>query len=86
MLTVMESFAFTFTGLTLGLTMMVIIILVKEWSQHKARQFWPELPSADTLDVEIGLALHNALQDLTQRVQRLEISSGIEEQFSEYCD
>ncbi|CAI7588598.1 unnamed protein product [Penicillium bialowiezense] len=78
--TTVETFALAFTGLILGLAIMILVILVKEWTQHVARQFWPELPSAervyatDTVDVEAGQGMNFTIEDLTERLRRLEAS------------
>ncbi|KAJ5316883.1 Zinc finger RING-type [Penicillium antarcticum] len=42
--------------LVLGLAIMVIMILVKEWTQYQAAQFWPKLPVTGPPDLESSFA------------------------------
>ena len=79
----LETFALVFFALTLGLIIMVIMILSKEWTQHKARQFWPKLSSANALDLELGFG---DLMGLIWRVERLERFIGVDDQLAEYHD
>ncbi|KAJ5328011.1 Zinc finger RING-type [Penicillium brevicompactum] len=85
-----ETFALALTGLILGLAIMVLIILVKEWTQHKARQFWPKLPSAEraygAMDVEAGQGTAFAIEDLTDRLRLLEASFNMKDHLVEYHD
>lgn len=90
--TTVETFALAFTGLILGLAIMILVILVKEWTQHVARQFWPELPSAervyatDTVDVEAGQGMNFTIEDLTERLRRLEASLDMKDYLVGYTD
>ena len=88
--TTFETFALAFNGLILGLALIMLIILVKEWAQHLARQFWPELSSAgarvDALDVEAGWALESDIKELSYRVSKLEACFVPRDPFSEYRD
>ncbi|KAJ5959489.1 Zinc finger RING-type [Penicillium vulpinum] len=75
----METFAIAFFFLVLGLTIMVIMILVKEWTEYQALQFWPKLRSTRTLDLESGLYLLKDVKELTWRLEQMEnIDRGIQ--------
>jgi hypothetical protein len=83
---IMEAFALGFIALILGLTMIIITIPVKEWTQHRSRQLWPKLPRADPLDLELGFTFCEGLKDLVWRVEQLEGSKDMDNQFTEYHD
>jgi hypothetical protein len=75
-----ETFALVLLFLILGLTTMMIMVLVKEWTEYIAMQFWPKLRSTRTLDLESGMFLLKDIKELTWRMEQLEdhISSGIQ--------
>ncbi|KAJ5773171.1 hypothetical protein N7457_008067 [Penicillium paradoxum] len=68
----LETFALVLLFLILGLTIMVIMILVKEWTEYNAIQLWPKLRSTRTLDLESGIYLLKDVKELTWRVEQLE--------------
>ncbi|KAG0158169.1 hypothetical protein PDIDSM_5682 [Penicillium digitatum] len=55
---------------------MIIMILVKEWTEYQAMQFWPKLRSTRTLDLESGLYLTEDIKELTWRVEQMETELG----------
>ncbi|KAJ5129559.1 uncharacterized protein N7515_005598 [Penicillium bovifimosum] len=71
---------FLLLGLTTMIIIMIIMVLVKEWTEYKAMQFWPKLRSTRTLDLESGMFLLRDITELTWRVDQLEdhISSRIQ--------
>ncbi|KAJ5405286.1 Zinc finger RING-type [Penicillium viridicatum] len=76
MSTTMETLALVFCLLLLGITIMIIMILVKEWTEYQAMQFWPKLRSTRTLDLESGLNLLEEVKELTWRVEQMETDIG----------
>ncbi|KAJ5506511.1 hypothetical protein LT330_004586 [Penicillium expansum] len=80
----METLALVFFFLILGLTVMIIMILVKEWTEYQAMQFWPKLRSTRTLDLESGLYLIEEIKELTWRVEQMETDIGRKFQLAGY--
>ncbi|KGO69193.1 hypothetical protein PITC_096060 [Penicillium italicum] len=80
----METLALVFFFLVLGLTIMIIMILVKEWTEYQAMQFWPKLRSTRTLDLESGLYLIEEIKELTWRVEQMETEIGRKLQLAGY--
>ncbi|KAJ5189409.1 Zinc finger RING-type [Penicillium cf. griseofulvum] len=80
----LETLALVFLFLILGLTIMIIMILVKEWTEYQAMQFWPKLRSTRTLDLESGLYLLKDIKELTWRVEQMETDIGRGIQLAEY--
>ena len=80
----METLALVFFFLILGLTIMIIMILVKEWTEYQAMQFWPKLRSTRTLDLESGLYLIEEIKELTWRVEQMETDIGRKFQLAGY--
>lgn len=83
-----EVFALTFTGLALALALLALIIFVKEWTQHKARQIWPDQSSFSgfhPLDVEANFALESDVSELLARVTKLE-AAVVRENVAQYRD
>ncbi|OQE47529.1 hypothetical protein PENCOP_c001G08265 [Penicillium coprophilum] len=85
----LETFAIIFFFLVLGLIIMIIMILVKEWTEYQAMQFWPKLRSTRTLDLESGLYLLKDdlvkdVEELTWRVEQMETDIGRGIQLAEY--
>ncbi|KAJ5550076.1 hypothetical protein N7535_001981 [Penicillium sp. DV-2018c] len=70
----LEIFTLVLLSLLLGLTTVIITVLVKEWTEYKAAQFWPKPRSARPLDLESGFFgfLHRDVTELTWRVDQLE--------------
>ncbi|KAJ5835766.1 Zinc finger RING-type [Penicillium robsamsonii] len=79
-----ETFALIFIFLVLGLTIMITMILVKEWTEYQAMQFWPKLRRTRTLDLESGLYLLEDVKELTWRVEQMETDIGRGIQLAEY--
>ncbi|CAG8909621.1 unnamed protein product [Penicillium egyptiacum] len=79
-----ETLAVVFLFLVLGLTIMIIMILVKEWTEYQAMQFWPKLRSTRTLDLESGLYLLKDVKELTWRVEQMETDIGRKIQLAGY--
>jgi hypothetical protein len=67
---------------------MIIMILVKEWTEYQAMQFWPKLRSTRTLNLELGLL--KDIKELTWRVEQMETHIGrgiqLDGYLSEYHD
>jgi hypothetical protein len=53
----LDTYLLILSTLTLGLAIMEIMILVKEWTKYKTAQLWPKLPATGPPDLESGLAL-----------------------------
>jgi hypothetical protein len=79
-----ETLALIFFFLVLGLTIMIIMILVKEWTEYQAMQFWPKLRSTRTLDLESRLYLLKDVKELTWRVEQMETDIGRKIQLAGY--
>ncbi|KAJ5686514.1 Zinc finger RING-type [Penicillium majusculum] len=79
-----ETLSLVFFCLLLGLTITIIMILVKEWTEYQAMQFWPKLRSTRTLDLESGLGLLEEIQELTWRVEQMETDIGRKFQLAGY--
>lgn len=77
-----ETFALVFFFLILGMTTLILMILVKEWTEYKALQFWPKLRSTRTLDLESGLYIAKDLLELAWRVEKLENHAALGMQLS----
>jgi hypothetical protein len=83
---ILEAIGLGFIALILGLIIMIIMVLAKEWTQHTFREFWPKLSRADPLDLELGFAFCEGLKDLAWRVEQLEGLVNKDDQFTEYYD
>lgn len=80
----LETLALVFFFLLLGMTVMIMMILVKEWTEYQAMQFWPKLRSTRTLDLESGLYLLRDVKELTWRVEQIETDFGRKMHLAEY--
>ncbi|KAJ9491292.1 hypothetical protein VN97_g1922 [Penicillium thymicola] len=84
MSTSMETLALVFFCLLLGITIMIIMILVKEWTEYQAARFWPKLRSTRTLDLESGLSILGEVKELAWRIEQMEAEIGNKLSLAEY--
>ncbi|KOS43366.1 hypothetical protein ACN38_g5766 [Penicillium nordicum] len=84
MSTTMETLALVFFCLLLGITIMIIMILVKEWTEYQATLFWPKLRSSRTLDLESGLNILGEVKELAWRIEQMEADIGTNLSLAEY--